>query len=227
MAELFLSLLGPVRVALDNQPTAFRTRKTEALLLYLATEALARRETLLNLLWGDYPERSARQSLRTTLSYLKRALPEVSARDTNDLVPFVLSDHQTVRLNPEAAFECDLTAFSGLLREVGDHPHNDLSLCDDCLDKLHRAADLYRGDFLQDFYLPDSSQFEDWASVRREEFRRHALFALDSLAAAQLARRQYDLAATNRNKGFYQIQHFDAQRKSRTKQRHGAFPAEN
>ena len=36
-----------------------------------------------------------------------------------------------------------------------------------------------------------------------------------------------DFTAVDRNKGFHQIQHFNAQRQSRTKQGHGAFPAQN
>jgi DNA-binding SARP family transcriptional activator len=194
MAELTLSMLGPVQVTLDSRPIQFRTRKTQAMLLYLVSEASTRRETLLSLLWEDYPERSARQSLRTSLSYLRKTIPEVVTRDGSGRVPFVRSDKQIVKINPTASYQSDLTTFTELLQVVEDHPHDDLPHCDACLDSLRQAAELYRGDFLADFYLPDSSRFENWTAVRREEYRRQALFAMESLAAVHLAGEQYDLA---------------------------------
>jgi DNA-binding SARP family transcriptional activator/predicted ATPase len=194
MADLILSLLGPVRCTLDGRPVRFRTKKSEAMLLYLASEGVVRRESLLGLLWQDYPERSARQSLRTNLSYLKRAIPEVEKKGEDFYVPLVLSDSQAVQINPAAAYQCDLATFSRLLQRVDDHAHNDLPHCDSCLDNLRQAVELYRGDFIADFYLPDSNQFEDWTASRREEYRRRALLAMESLGANHLANGQYELA---------------------------------
>lgn len=45
-----------------------------------------------------------------------------------------------------------------------------------------RAAELYRGNFLEDFYLDDSNAFEEWAQVKREGYRRQVLDALEQTA---------------------------------------------
>ncbi len=54
MASLSLSLLGPFRAVLDGSPLpGFRTKKVQALLIYLVTERAMphRREYLMELLW--------------------------------------------------------------------------------------------------------------------------------------------------------------------------------
>jgi hypothetical protein len=35
-----------------------------------------------------------------------------------------------------------------------------LLTCAECEEQLRKAVELYRGDFLADFYLPDSAAFE-------------------------------------------------------------------
>jgi DNA-binding SARP family transcriptional activator len=57
------------------------TGKVRALLAHLAVKADRphRRETLAGLLWPDYPERSARASLRNALSDLRTAIGDRNA----------------------------------------------------------------------------------------------------------------------------------------------------
>ena len=77
MAHLSIRLLGPFQVTLVGEPaTGFATDKARALLAYLAVEADRphRREALAGLLWPDYPERSARTSLRSALANLRQVM---------------------------------------------------------------------------------------------------------------------------------------------------------
>ena len=59
--------------------------------------------------------------------------------------------------------------------------------------RLAQAVELYRGDFLAGFALPDSAAFEEWALIRREQLHQQALDALDTLATAH--ERRGDAAA--------------------------------
>jgi len=89
------SLLGPFEASLDDRPLhKFRTNKVQALLIYLATEAsvVHRRDALTALLWPGLPQKSAQVNLRQTLYRLRRAIPEVMARDGEGTVPFLLVD---------------------------------------------------------------------------------------------------------------------------------------
>ncbi|MFC1960928.1 hypothetical protein ACFLYO_09475, partial [Chloroflexota bacterium] len=103
---LHLHLLGPPEIHLGEKPLTFPTRKTLALLVYLALEGGSQpREHLATLLWPDSsPERSY-ASLRNTLGHLQTTFSP--ARDQAQI--FYLSiTHHTLALNPEADIDLDL-----------------------------------------------------------------------------------------------------------------------
>jgi predicted ATPase/DNA-binding SARP family transcriptional activator len=185
MSILFLSLLGSFQARVgEGELAKFRTAKVQALLIYLAVEADAahRREAVMELLWPGLPLKSAQVNLRQVLYQLRRAIPQVTAKGDDAPVPLVLSDRQMVQINPDADVQLDVTRFSGLLAGV--------PTAADMTD----AIALYRGDFLSDFYLPDSAEFEDWATHKRAELRRQALDALDALIDHHNERGEYDQA---------------------------------
>jgi hypothetical protein len=75
MSRLDLALLGAPRVQHGGQPITFATRKTLALLVYLAAEeTVQRREKLAGLLWPGSDAQRARTALRRTLAYLRDGL---------------------------------------------------------------------------------------------------------------------------------------------------------
>jgi len=154
----------------------FRTRLAQALFIYLACEPERhRREHLMALLWPGLPQTSAQQNLRQNLYLLRRAVPEVMTADGQGGAPFVLADTDTVQLNPNAAVVVDARRFAALIDRIRPG-----------LGEMEEAVALYRGDFLADFYLPDSNLFEEWAAARREAYRRGVLAALERLAAYHL-----------------------------------------
>ncbi len=163
MPGLSLAILGPYAAALDGQPLpGFRTRLAQALFIYLACEPERhRREQLMALFWPGLPQASAQQNLRQNLYLLRRAIPEVAAVSGQAAVPLVLANSDTLQLNPAAAVVVDARRFAALIDRIRPG-----------LGELEEAVALYRGDFLADFYLPDSNPFEEWAAARREAYRR-------------------------------------------------------
>jgi predicted ATPase/DNA-binding SARP family transcriptional activator len=192
MPSLSLRLLGPFAATLDRAPLgSFRSNKGQALLAYLAVEAalhpgqaarLHQREQVMDLLWPRLPRASAQVNLRQVVYQLRQLIPAVNSSQGAP-VPFLLSERHTLVIHPDAVYELDLAAFLQLLAGGADPA------------ALARAAALYRGDLLTDFYLPDSETFEEWAASRRAEFRRLALDALGRLADLSLAQAQVDAAA--------------------------------
>jgi DNA-binding SARP family transcriptional activator len=207
MSDLLIRLFGPFEASLESRAlTHFRTAKVQALLVYLVTEPSAahQREALMTLLWPDLPLESAQINLRQILYQLRRSIPEVASVDGGGRVPLLLSERQTVQINPAAAVHVDARAFAAHLEDVRRHAHADWLSCPTCTQRLEAAVALYRGPFLADFYLEDSNEFEDWAHRRREAYRRQVMDTLaalgeihlrrgDHVAAQSVARRQLEL----------------------------------
>lgn len=197
MTMLSLCLLGPFQAALGAEPlTDFRTRKVQALLVFLAVQPEAhQRDLLLNLFWPGLPEKSARSNLRQVLYYLRQAIPEAAGEGEPD-GSVVIANRQEIQLDPRLAISVDTRQFEALLRSTQAHKHLDLTLCRQCAAELEQAVSLYRGDFLTDFYLDDSNEFEEWAHARREYFRRKNLDALETLTTMALRAADYGAAQT-------------------------------
>ncbi|MGD8585482.1 MAG: protein kinase [Chloroflexota bacterium] len=203
MSGLALYTLGAARVELDGEPLKrFRSNRVPALLFYLAAEAALhgtatqRRENLIALLWPDYLEKSGRANLRQALYLLRQRIPRLDAEpgQEDSAIPFILSDYQTVQINPDVTFEHDLAEFNHLLKRVRFHDHPELIACWDCRQHLKQAIALYRDPFLADFYLPDCSVFERWAMTIREKVQRQVLDALETLTIICLREREYPQA---------------------------------
>ncbi len=184
MPGLALNLLGPIAFTVDDQPyQGFHIRPAVALCIYLACRPERhRREHLMALLWPDWPAAAAHKNLRQNVYTLRQALPTVASRDGRGPVPLVLADRETLQLNPEAAVELDVDRFTALLRQNSP-------------EATAAAVGLYRGDFLADFYLPDSAAFEEWVAARRADLRHQMLAGLDRLAAHALDRDAFEEAA--------------------------------
>lgn len=79
MSRLSLWLFGPFQAELEGKPLrGFRSAKIRALLAYLVVEAQRpwTRATLADLLWPDFPEKTAQSNLRNALSNLRHVLAD-------------------------------------------------------------------------------------------------------------------------------------------------------
>ena len=189
MSPLSLHLLGPFEAHLDSIPLQdLRSSRAQALLIYLTVERASthRREHLCTLLWPGMPEKSARHNLSQTLYTLRQAIP-----DGDPPIPLLLVNRQIVQLNPATQVQIDLHQMDRLLQSTRTHDHLILADCKQCIHSLEAAAALYRGDFLSDFYLEDSNEFEDWAQANQETYRRKALETLDTLTTIATGQKGY------------------------------------
>src|SRR5262245_58192413 len=168
MGRLILTLLGGFRARLDAvTPLALPTRKTQALLAYLALPpgSAQPRDKLASLLWGNAVETTARTNLRQTLYALRKSL-----RDA-DPQPLTV-DGETVTLGASAV-TIDVREFEQRAAEATPTA-------------LGEAAALYQGDFLEGFAVQEEP-FDDWLLGHRERLREMALRSLAALLAHQRA----------------------------------------
>ena len=103
MSRLTVSFLGAPRIERDGVPVALDSRKAVALLAYLAiTHEHHSREALMTLLWPESDQVHAQNTLRYTLSVLKKAIGVSMQRrqdGTHGLRP-AYSSHRRRRLAP-------------------------------------------------------------------------------------------------------------------------------
>ena len=192
MVKLTISLQGSFQVTLDGEPvTGFTTDKTRALLAYLAVEAGRphRRDALAGLLWPDRPQRKARQNLRQALSHLRQALG-----DRDQATPFLLVNREAVQFNAASDHWLDVAAFTDLVKTCRTHRHRHLETCLPCMRRMEQLAALYRGDFLEQFFLSNSDVFEEWALLQREWLHRQVMEAFSHLAGHYERRGDYEQA---------------------------------
>ena len=181
MSILKIKMFGSFSAQLGERPLpTFGSNKAQALLIYLLIEndKPHQRETLMTLLWPEATLKAAQVNLRQTLARLRKAIPESGGH------PLLLSDRKTISLNPEATYEVDALQFIELLKR------------EQTLENLETAVNLYRGEFLQDFYLPDCNEFEAWASNQRAFFYRKIQQVLQELIALHLEGKDYESAET-------------------------------
>jgi DNA-binding SARP family transcriptional activator len=159
VSPLVVRLFGPFEVCLHGHPLPrLRYAKSQSLLALLTLRhgAEVERDWLAGLLW---PESTERQTLRNSLTDLRRALgPEADRLRSPTLHSLALDLSGT---------EVDVLAFDAAVAQ-GDRP------------ALERAVSLYRGPLLEG--CP-----EEWAFQERQSREQAYLAALETLAAHALA----------------------------------------
>ncbi len=170
-AALQIELFGGVTISVDgNRVTDFATRKAEALLIYLVCNPRPhRRETLAELLWDDLPAERAAGNLRLTLNQLRK-----------HAAPFLDITRQTIAMRDDMVCWLDVEMFARVLAAKPYDP-----------DTIAEALRLYRGDFLQGFYLRDARGFSEWQLLQTEHLRQQALLWMRLLVDRYTAYSRY------------------------------------
>ncbi len=176
---LDISLLGVLEITVDEESIEVDSNYVRALLCFLVLEKHRphRREALAELLWPEKPEGVARNSLKQALSNLRKALG-----DRENPSPYLLVTRDEIQFNQCSDFRIDALAFTDEIAAYEDHPHDDLATCKVCKSHLKRAVELYGGDFLSDFYLPENQEFCNWIILKQEVFQRQVAEAFSKLA---------------------------------------------
>lgn len=194
MKVLQIRLLGGFAVRINDQPvTKFRSAKSRALLAYLAIQPDQDhvRTTLATLLWGDLPETAAKTNLRIELSHLKKLLHSA---------PVLEITRQSVRFNSRLA-TVDAVTFDKNVRAIETLPIESQAKK---LSELAKVVDLYEGEFLAGFNLPNALEYDEWQRIVQEKLHAQMMQALRILQQryadqgswaelARMARRQLEI----------------------------------
>jgi DNA-binding SARP family transcriptional activator/tetratricopeptide (TPR) repeat protein len=176
---LSIRLLGPPEVSVERRPLRFGTKKSLALLCYLAAEGRrhSRRE-LAELLWPESDEHHARTDLRSALAKLRKTLGEDSAHgDTREEgIRFLVVDGAFLGIEPRG-IELDLEVLEttvSLARTETSPGARSAGAVErrDNIGRLQRDLGVYRGEFMEGFSLEDAPEFELWLEAERARWRR-------------------------------------------------------
>ncbi len=177
-AVLAITTLGGVRILRGGQPVlGLATRKTEALLLYLAcTRRPQPREVLADLFWAEHSQDLAMGNLRKALSNLHQVLGEC-----------LNISRTAVELNPDASIWLDAAELEDGLKAI----HHDGRLNIAAADQASRLLELYCGEFLEGFSVFDCLEFEQWAVREQERLHRLAVDSFAELVAFEIEQKSY------------------------------------
>jgi eukaryotic-like serine/threonine-protein kinase len=147
--------------------------KRLALLAYLAAAEPAgphRRDTLLGLFWPELDQEHARKALGQAVHFIRRTLGDTA---------LISRTAEELSLDETTAW-VDVRAFRSALEAS----------------RVEEALELYRGDLLPSFFVPEAPGFEEWLERERSRLRSRAAKAARVLAEHQEAGQNLTLAVT-------------------------------
>ena len=178
MQQVIFRLLGPPEIYCNKQLIKIPRRRSRALLYYMvSTHTPQPRERLLTLLCGEMDEESARHAFKTILAEVRAQL-----RSFDSGIDWIVGDGDQLTCNPLAPIWLDTEIF-----EKGSIATSR---------NLNQAIKLYRGDFLDGFFLKDSPGFDSWVRNTRDHFHHLYLSALRQLAEMYESDNQLEQAIT-------------------------------
>jgi DNA-binding SARP family transcriptional activator len=154
-----VALLGPVSLTGPKGASLRRAsqQRRVALLALVASspgEAISR-DRLLGFLWPDRDEATARHLLADSIYVLRKTLGDQA----------IVASGETLRLSTDLVWS-DVAEFRRAIAE----------------ERWAHALGLYRGDFLDGFYVRNAADFDQWALAQRDRLRTMAARAASALA---------------------------------------------
>lgn len=176
-ADLTINMLGVVEIYREPSsplaPDAWVTRRARDILCFVASRPFLRapKDALIDTFWGEDDFDVVRKNFHPTVSYIRKALNSGQPAKLN----FLVYREGDYTLTSEFVYRIDVHEFDRFLgeaeaaRRAGCHEEQE--------DRLERAVELYRGEFMPGSYEP-------WVDAPRAQYRQRYLRAVETLALA-------------------------------------------
>jgi len=173
-APLKVFFFGTFQTFLGTSPVLNWRKKSQAVLQYLVMHRAmpVHRDQLLTLFWPDADPRSGRNSLNVTLHALRRALESSEAGSAGDELLQFTDEHYHFGSALQVWTDIDMFAEHVLQAQAAKRTASQ----EDVIAHYQAAAQLYRGDFLQEF------RYEDWTLGYRERLQTTYMEVLSDLS---------------------------------------------
>ena len=172
MGTLNIRMMGSFSINKDREDLFSKlSSKSAAIIALLVCNENRKmaRDKLASVLWADSFE-TANYNLRYNLWNIKKVIPcDASGNE------FIISTKDYCCINPDYGFECDLMALEGIDLKEGEKEDKKL------IDKLIFARKNLKGDFLDQFYIKDSDDFNEWVLFQRARYQKKHIQSLNLL----------------------------------------------
>ena len=172
MGTLNIRMMGSFSINNDREDLFSKlSSKSAAIIALLVCNENRKmaRDKLASVLWADSFE-TANYNLRYNLWNIKKVIP---CDDSGN--EFIISTKDYCCINPDYSFECDLMALEGIDLKEGEKEDKKL------IDKLIFARKNLKGDFLDQFYIKDSDDFNEWVLFQRARYQKKHIQSLNLL----------------------------------------------
>ncbi len=180
MDKLNINLLGNVEIyyngELINNKLSAKSIGVLAILLCNEYKKVTR-EKLAYMFWPESFE-TANYNLRYNLWNLKKVI----SNDENDN-EFIISDNKYCYINQDYNFNSDITYLENINKEKSSD-----------INTLKKLKELFRGEFLENFYFKECDDFNDWIFYQRSIFQKLHIQTLNKLLDQYLNLNVYDSA---------------------------------
>lgn len=162
--KLKISMLGNPEVTVDDSTiTEQLSQKALGILCYLAKnlDKPISRDKLACLFWDESNIETAKYNLRYNLWSLRKAL-----EDDKKKSQLILTQKETCMLNTSCNIYIDVFEAEKITGTIGKNEETV------SFDHLERVNEIYKGDFLEGFYIKGCAEFNDWVFYERERLQR-------------------------------------------------------
>lgn len=135
------------------------------------------REKIASMLWADSFE-TANYNLRYNLWNLKKVVPPYNGED------FILSTKEACSINPAYPFRADVTELAQLDASVMGEMD---------VTALNQMKNVLKGEFMDQFYIKDSEEFNDWILFERAKYQKLYVQCLNILLKKYTSLEQTEL----------------------------------
>lgn len=184
-ADLSISMLGAVEVLRERgrklAPDAWTLSRALRILCYIASRQnhRATKDAIVELFWPDTPIEDIDKNFWPSISYIRRALNSNQEVKKN----FIRYRESAYYLNTEFNYLIDTEEFERLIEQA--RAHRRAGEDKKFTDLSRRAIELYRGEFLEEFY-------DNWTEEPRAYYRNLYFATLKELADHHHRAEQYE-----------------------------------
>lgn len=179
--KLYIKLVGTINIKVNNISIDNNlSEKAKGILFFLAMNNKDyHRNQLKNLFWSNFEESSANRNLRHAIWNIRNEVRKID--DSIELIKNV--SKSIIKLNDRVSIKLDVKKF-----------YNDYKIENFNEKDIRGLMKDFNGEFLENFYIHDAQEFNNWIYLEREKFKHYFFNFLYESSNLLIKNEKYDLS---------------------------------